>query len=453
MSAFDYQKIGSKWLAGRNEALLADEMGLGKTLQVIHATDLLYIKRVLVICPAVARINWAREFDKWSLFTPKTEVLKKFTDPLSKNSEVVICSYEYVVENHENLRLVPWDCVVIDEVHFLKSIDAKRSKIIFGREGIIRKSKRVWGLSGTPAPNNASELWILLYTFGVTTLNYSQFVDFFCDTIFSPHGKKVVGTKIKNIPELKILLSKIMLRRKKADVLKQLPSILFSDMVVEPGFVDLEINQSFFQYVFPEDKRSELFSKLKKETEVLAGMVEIEASNGDRIKMLEGMAQSVSTLRRYSGLQKVEPVADLIKMELDLKLYEKIVIFAIHRDVIEGLRSRLTEYGAVTLYGGTEPETRQKNIDKFMKNKTTRVFIGNIAAAGTNITLTSAHNVTFIEQDWVPGNNAQAAMRVHRIGQTQNVSVRFISLNNPMDEKLTRILRKKTKELTEIFDS
>lgn len=237
------------------------------------------------------------------------------------------------------------------------------------------------------------------------------------------------------------------------EVLTQLPKIHFVHHTVEPGEVDIDVETSFVQYVFPNDRRKELEEKLKKERMLLEGVLSLESMTKDKMKVLEGMATSVSTLRRYSGLQKVEPVAELIKSEFELGLYEKIVIFAIHRDVIEGLRVRLSKYKPVTLYGGTDPETKQKNVDKFQKNPKTRVFIGNIAAAGTNITLTAACNVTFIEQDWVPGNNAQAAMRVHRIGQKENVTVRFVSLNSPMDERVTQVLRRKTKELTEIFDS
>jgi SNF2 family DNA or RNA helicase len=128
------------------------------------------------------------------------------------------------------------------------------------------------------------------------------------------------------------------------------------------------------------------------------------------------------------------------------------VIFAIHRDVIENMRVGLRQFGAVCLYGGTDPEKRQKNIDRFQNNPKCRVFIGNIHAAGTAITLTAAHHVTFIEQDWVPGNNAQAVMRCHRIGQENPVSVRFIVLDGTLDAKIGYILKRKTADLTHIFD-
>ena len=110
----------------------------------------------------------------------------------------------------------------------------------------------------------------------------------------------------------------------------------------------------------------------------------------------------------------------------------------------------IRDSGAVTLYGGTNADTRQKNIDKFQNNPKCRVFIGNIQAAGTGITLTAAHEVAFIEADWVPANNAQAAMRCHRIGQTKPVRVRFFSCAGSVDEDVMNTLRRKAYELSRL---
>jgi SWI/SNF-related matrix-associated actin-dependent regulator 1 of chromatin subfamily A len=172
----------------------------------------------------------------------------------------------------------------------------------------------------------------------------------------------------------------------------------------------------------------------------------------DKTAVISGVADSISTLRRYMGLQKVEPIVEMVKAAFKAKAYEKLVIFAIHRDVIENLRVGLRELKPVVLYGGTDPEKRQRNIDRFQNNPACKVFIGNIQAAGTAITLTAAHNVWFVEQDWVPGNNAQAVMRCHRIGQENPVTVRFISLDQSLDHAVMLILKRKVRDLTQIFD-
>jgi SNF2 family DNA or RNA helicase len=116
------------------------------------------------------------------------------------------------------------------------------------------------------------------------------------------------------------------------------------------------------------------------------------------------------------------------------------------------LRNWVAMQETIIRSGAIDPATRQRNVDNFMKNPKYKVFIGNIQAAGTAITLTSAHNIVFIEQDWVPGNNAQAAMRVHRIGQTKPVHVRVLYLPDTIDEKIARILKCKTRDLIALFD-
>lgn len=451
---FEYQREGVDWLKGRSLGLLADEMGLGKSAQTIAAADAVGAKRILVICPAVARVNWDREFKRWSPSPPPFSILFKLSDippPLSS----AICSFDYAAENADLLGGGGrWDLLIIDEVHFLKSAFAKRTKKIFGRGGIVHSAKRTWILSGTPAPNGlASELWIIFYLFGVTKLKYDAFIEEFCHMFNGPRGPVVTGTKKEKISALKELLKKCMLRRKKMDVLKQLPPISFHDVTVEAGPVDLAIQASFAEYMYPTDNSAKLMKVIGEEEKALEAAVFLKATNNDRMKMMEGMAKSVATLRRYVGLQKVPAVVEMVKGELSLGLYEKIVIFAVHRDVIESLRRDLHVFGAVTLYGGTALETRQKNIDRFQKHPKCQVFIGNIAAAGTNITLTAAHQCLVVEADWVPGNNAQAVMRLHRIGQLEHVTVRFVSLSHPVDERVTEVLRRKTKDIMEIFDA
>jgi SNF2 family DNA or RNA helicase len=140
-----------------------------------------------------------------------------------------------------------------------------------------------------------------------------------------------------------------------------------------------------------------------------------------------------------------------VAQELEDGQYQKIVIFGIHRDVIEGLRSSLKAFDAVTLYGGTDPKTRQKNIDRFQNNPKCRVFIGNIKACGTAITLTAADQVLFVEEEWTPADNAQAAMRVHRIGQSKPVSVRITRLPDSLDQKIGGVLARKTREIAELL--
>lgn len=435
-----YQIDGAHFLAAKKLALLADEMGVGKTAQAIMASDIINARKILVICPAVARVNWKREYLEWSIFSPTFKVCEELKD---KPTRRCVVSYDYATENYVQLREMDWDLVICDESHFIKEPTAKRTKAIYGSEGIIRGTKHFWDLSGTPAPNHTGELWPMLYTFGSTPLSYDKFIGEFCHTRPTFYGgerrEKVIGSKKDKIPEVKAMLSGIMLRRMKKDVLKELPPISYSQVSVK-GQNLLDVIESDLRRVKIESRGiEESLSYAKTDDEIAF--------------ILEKLGNSVSTLRRYVGLQKVKSVAEMIAQELEDGAYEKIGIFAIHTDVIANLAKELSKFNPVIVNGSVSAPQRQKSIDAFQKDKKSQVFIGNIQAAGTAITLTAAHQCLFIEQSWVPGENAQAACRFHRIGQETPVTVRFASLADSIDEKVSAVLRKKTEELTQIFDS
>jgi SWI/SNF-related matrix-associated actin-dependent regulator 1 of chromatin subfamily A len=453
---FPYQVVGADFLAQRTFALLADEMGLGKSAQAIRACDLLFARRILVLCPAIARVNWTREFERFSLYGLPAWCLFTRTDRTSNQPGITVCSYDLLTEPDiaANLGAVPWDVMICDESHYLKTLTTKRTKAVLGKHGLLKKAARVWLLSGTPMTNHPGDLWPLLYVSNTTPLKYEEFTAKFCTGRGTPFGWKITGANHAAIPELKALLAKIMLRRRKTEVLKDLPPITFSAVTVEAGPVDLEI--SMFELWKRAGGDEKLMDIIKFQDSTLANAMGLVTNRPkaptlrELLPVLTGMEKSLAELRLHTGLCKVAAAVEMVRNELDAGL-DKIVLFACHRMVIEGLREGLRKYGAVTLYGGTPPAKRQINIDKFQKDKRCRVFIANIQAAGTSVTLTAAAEAMFVECDWTPANNAQAAMRVHRIGQTRPVRIRYCSLANSTDEKVTDALRRKSRDELAIF--
>lgn len=452
---FPYQVEGARWLSGMDQALLADEMGLGKSAQAITAADAIGAANILVICPASVRINWEREFARFSTRAREVCVIGSAKDRVPRQG-VVICSYDLMVPLAHEFKSRQWDVLILDEAHYLKERTAKRTKAVYGRgaryPGIERSAARVWRLTGTPAPNNASELWTHLKSAGVVSDPYWDFTFRYCAGFESNYGYKITG--IKNVDELKGLLAKCMLRRKKEDVMTELPPIRWQEVTVARSQVELDPH--FFEQI--QGKRltvDQFYDDLKTADQTLRNSLTAVSGSGtpneDRLGILSSMAPSLVTLRRFIGLAKLPACLDVIEEELKEGRIDKIVLFAVHQSVIESARVRLAKYGAVTLYGGTPLAKRQKNIDRFMNDKTCRVFIGNVVAAGTGITLTAAHEVAFLEQDWVPANNAQASMRCHRIGQTKPVRVRVFSLHQSVDEQVQQTLLRKSRELTKIL--
>lgn len=456
---FPYQIEGAKYVAAKPHALLADEMGLGKSCQAVLASDLVGAGSILVVCPAAVRINWSREFERFSPMDRDCAVIVTGKDA-PVHPGVTIVSYDLVASNEklrQRLKSLKWDVLVLDEAHFLKERSAKRTKAIYGHNikvlGISASASHVWRLSGTPAPNNASELYTHLKSAGLYDRGYWDFVFEFCSGFDTNYGFQITG--IKNVEKLKALLGQFMLRRKKEEVMSQLPPITYQHVVVERTQVQLD--PYFYENWRPIGVKAFLAEMEDKDRTLKAAISTVRSSShgykaDDVIGVLEALSTSTSTLRRYIGLAKLPRCLEILQEELESKQVDKIVLFAIHKDVIESTRLALRKYGAVTLYGGTPAEKRQANIDRFQKDPKCRVFIGNIQAAGTGITLTAAHEVAFLESDWVPANNAQAAMRCHRIGQTKPVRVRMFSCAGSVDEDVMKTLINKTRELSKVFD-
>lgn len=450
-----YQIEGAVFLANKMYALLADDCGLGKTATTIHALKLVDAKRVLVVCPAAVRINWGREIEMWSDREYEVIMAKRGWGGVKSSDYVAIISYDFLTVHFDSfVKSAKWDCIVIDEMHFLKNHKAQRTIAAFGKNGIIRNSKRMWCLSATPMPNHVAELWPMLYTFGATQIKYESFVKKYCQWYMETWGIKIAGTNRDKEPEIRAMLKTMMMRRRKEDVRLELPPISFFDTLVLPGKVDLELEPSYSEYFHPTNRENELLEKLDKEEKLVRQLLEenVKLNSESGMKLLEAIAKSVSTLRRYNGMQKVEPIAEILTDELMNGAYHKVVIFAVHQAVIEGLRSKLERFGCVTLYGGTPPNKRQVNIDRFQTNPAIRVFIGNIQAAGTGITLTAADQVVVAESSWVPAENAQAIMRCHRIGQANPVTVRHFALKDSLDQKIQAAIKRKTRDIAVLFD-
>lgn len=424
---FPYQVEGAKFLASRGRALLADEMGLGKSAQAIAACDALDAQDVIVVCPASVRENWRREFERFGKF----------------ERVVHVWSYDYVARNAPDNAGA--DVLILDEAHYLKNHKAKRTKAIFGEKcdgngGLIERAKHVFLLTGTPTPNHPAELWPMLravmpdaisprYSNGVgrpagvrmKPLSYWSFVQRYCRTRDNGFGIQIVGGK--NLDQLKAAIAPYVLRRKKDEVLKDLPPIRFDDLPLD-GKITL-----------PQDCCDEV--RLVYDTFQEKG-----------VEGLKEIAVHVAKYRRLCGLAKVAPVVEWIGDQIDS--LKKLVVFAQHREVIGALQQAFGNL-AVSVTGSTYPEDRQRCVDTFQKDENIPLFIGQIQAAGTGITLTAASDLLFVESSWVPAENEQAAMRIHRIGQKNACLVRFATLPGSVDEQIQRAVMRKTADIAKLF--
>jgi SWI/SNF-related matrix-associated actin-dependent regulator 1 of chromatin subfamily A len=408
-----YQIVGSRFLAERTAALLADDPGIGKSAQAIRACDDLLATKVLVVCPASVVENWRREFAKFSVLG---------TVPLVR-------SYEAVTRGAIQS---PYDALILDEAHYLKTKDAKRTKAIYGEKcdgagGLIEKADHVFLLTGTPAPNNPSELWThlralapeMILTKAGKPQSFWQFVNAYCTTRDNGFGIQITGGKRHEV--LKEKLQPFMLRRLKSEVLTDLPPITWGELFVE-GRVEGESGAQ---------------AALVRSTLLTKG-----------VDGLREIAPHVATLRRLTGLAKVAPVVEWVWEWLE-STDRKIILFGVHREVLGAVVEQLKAFHPAVITGDTT--NRQAEVDRFQTDPQCRVFVGQVVAAGVGITLTAASDVLFLESSWTPSDNSQAAMRAHRLGQVNPVLIRFAVLSGSVDEQIAAAVARKTRDITKIL--
>jgi SWI/SNF-related matrix-associated actin-dependent regulator 1 of chromatin subfamily A len=412
MELMPYQLAGAEFLAARPAALLADQPGLGKTAQAIVACDIVGAAQVLVICPASVVQNWKREIEMWSLGLFDYEVL----------------SFDQAAKAKPG-----FDTIIVDEAHALKTPTAKRTKVVYGEKwdragGLTEKAERVYLLTGTPLPNNPSEVWTHLRALVPNSIpaksgkprTFAQFIGKFCHTRDNGFGLQIVGGK--NHEELRNAMASFMLRRLKSEVLEEMPELRFAELAVE-GRID-------------ERAMGEQAALIR---QVLA------EHGADGLKQI---ATHVATLRRLTGVAKVAGVSRWVRDWL-MNGGGKIVLFAQHREVIDALVADIgAHYPTVKLDGSTTD--RQGAVDAFQTGDA-RVFIGQIQAAGTGITLTAASDLIFVESSWVPAENEQAAQRIHRIGQGEACLVRLAMLAGSIDETVQRAVARKMSDISRVI--
>lgn len=442
---YPFQIRGADWLSRRDRALLADEMGLGKTVQAIDAADRTGAERVLVVCRAVGRRQWAREFETWSA-ADRTVQIPAPGDNVDPRVDLTVINYD-IIHRPEVLRQLVrqrWDVLVLDEMHSLKAgRGSLRGEVVLDRErGLYRRAGVVWGLSGTPAPNHAGDLHPWLSALHPDLIgpelagSYERFLQHYTYCEQTPYGWRVRGNRRGR--ELRRLLHDggVVLRRRRAEVLPELPDLTVDTLPLPPD--SRRAARAVAQLQDHPD--ADLVRS------VLLGMDPDEHPAA----AVEAWEQDLSTLRRITGLAKIEPVAQQVADELDGGR-EKVVVMGWHPEVLDTLAERLAEYRPVVVHGRTDPADKEQAEQLFQSDPERRVFLGNILSAGTTITLTAADRMLIAEPSWVPGENEQAILRILRIGQDRHCHVTFPALEGTVDEIIQSVYARKARMITEFM--
>jgi len=415
------QLDGAHFLSRSSVAMLADVPGLGKTAQVVRACDLLGITSAIVVVPnSTLSINFAGEFQKWSVLGHDLHVIRSGKDEIPL-SGVVFVTYSLLTQPRvlQKLRRRGAEVLICDEAHALKSPDAARTKAVMLKKGLLGIAGRIWLLTGTPAPNHAGELYVFAKCCGAWPKSYNQFVRQFCVLDESAWGISVIGSK--NHAELKALLSPYVMRRTNVEGRPAL--------TVDKAFVEAARGADPYA-ALPDEQRA---------------VVERAIETGD---WSLADVPAIATVRRLVGLAKADGVAELAASELEAG-YNKLLIFCQHTAVIDRISTLLD--GAPVYDGRTPPRERERLYKEFQQDGGSRVLVAQITAASEGLTLTKANRVLLAEPSWTPHNNTQAIARAWRKGQAQPVLASFVSLKGSIDERITAALHRKSTDVAQLI--
>ena len=428
---FPHQESGIKFLLSKNNRILGDDMGLGKTLMSTIASIESKSEKILIVCPANAKINWFREINA---YIPEDEISiiksghwnpKKYTIinyDILKNFHTITDGRKKYKEHEIRREIVEegFDLVIMDEAHMVKNPKANRTKIM---NQVTEKIKKRWLLTGTPIANRPMDFFNLLNICdSPVTASWKQFAFRYCD------GKKFkkrlksgaykdiwITDGASNLEELHDRTKNLILRRKKEDHLDLPPKI------VAPYYVEIEdMNQ--YHKVFDE-------------------YLAWAKSEGKKLGSGRHMVELI-VLRKYLSLEKTKLTIELAEQAVENG--QKVIIFTNFTHSFDYL---MNHFGglAVGHNGKMNANSKQNSIDRFQEDDNVKVFVGNLISAGTAITLTKAETVIMNDLDFVPSNHSQAEDRAHRIGSTSTTNVYYPIAVGTIDEMMFKILEKKRK--------
>lgn len=433
----DYQVTGVKWLYTLSKTgfggILADEMGLGKTIQVIY-----YIKQMLkdnennkflIVVPTSLAYNWDHEFDSFGSNIKRkicvgnkdkrTKILRNLND-----TNVIITTYGLLREDEELYNNLNFNTMVIDEAQNIKNNMAGITKVV---KKINAETK--FALTGTPLENSILELWSIF--------------DFIMPGYLASLTKFQSKYKIKDFDEDSEILIKglskqinpFILRRKKQDVVKELPDKLINDIYIEL-----------------KDEQKKLYvAELERVKEEMEKIIETEGMNKARFLILQLLTKlrqicidpSIVYDNYKDGSNKLEQLESIVNEYI--KNNHKILIFSSFKTALNIVKEKLNKAKIKTymIDGSVPAKDRIEMVDNFNNNDDVKVFLIMLKSGGTGLNLATADVVIHLDLWWNPQAENQATDRAHRIGQKNTVEVIHLITKGTIEEKILELQNKK----------
>ena len=420
---FDYQRDGIRVLITRDAVLLADDMGLGKTVQAAAALRVLFrlrrIDSALLVVPAGLILQWRRALREWAPEL-RTSTIRGVASERAYQWQapvhVYITSYETVrTDFTENVSSPPrrrvWDVVVLDEAQKIKNRDSEISRVC---KRLPRR--RAWALTGTPLENRIDDL-----------ASICEFVQ--------PWNEGDEPLRLSAGPELLERHRSLQLRRRKSDVLTQLPPKTVIELALQ---IAGEQRASY--------ERAERDGILR-----LRGLgEEVRITHVlELITRLKQICNSCPASGESAKLDDIEARLETLSSEGHRALI--FSQFTTHHGVRE-IVDRLRRFEPVAYTGALTMSDRDRAITTFKSNPAHKALVLSLRAGGQGLNLQEASYVFHFDRWWNPAVENQAEDRSHRLGQTSPVTVYKYVCDTTIEERIARILRDKQALFDQLVD-
>lgn len=416
---YDFQIEDATKIIKKKRVLLGHEMGCGKTfISVLVGTSLNMPK--LVICPASLRLNWYREITN---VCPDADVqIQLNAEAPHFGKDWTIIGYGSVAKFLDDLKKY-FNCIFVDECHACKAVNnwgnptSKRAKSVLELADAV---EYCYPLTGTPLPSHNIDLYNILKMLKCEAFDFNNkwaflnFANKFCDPKETYFGKDFSGNS--NSDQLHALLSNIMVRRLKRDVLPNLKK--------QRQFIPLD----------PHFKRE--YMNIEKRL--------YEPEDGDTYM---GLAM---TGRKMLSIYKLDAAIELAETLIDAG--ESVVIVTNFVDSADLLKDHFKD-SCCEIRGGMSDQAKQQSIDDF-QNKQKTVCVLNMQAGGVGITLTAAHTMIIIDYAWVPSDMVQVEDRICRTGQTESCMIYYVyCMNSILDSLFIEMISSKSANIDTVVDN
>lgn len=422
-----YQCEGIAYMINHGNCINGDDCGLGKTGQTIATLELMDAFPALVITPASVKYNWKKEWEKWNP-TRTVGVVgrkKKFNENVWQN-DVIIINYDILGERgldkptakFKELLKKRWASCVMDEIHFLKSEKALRTKMA---KKIVKTVPHVWGLTGTLTQNKPADLiqpFTIIRRFEDIFGSTKEFKYRYCNAKMTVFGMDCSG--FSNLEELHELLRMGgYIRRNKRDVLDELPPMVEQT-------IDVPISNTR-EYRKAENNLLEYLEKID------INKVN-SAVNAPHLVMIQ-------TLKQLSIEGKLPFITTYIKEWLEANEGEQLLVFGVHRMPLQ----QLAEYfKAPLIQGGVSADKKQQIVNEF-SNGGHRLLFANIQSAGTGTDglQDNCSNLVYIELPDKSTELEQANARLERMGQRNSINITYLLSLDTIDADIKEMVADK----------